>query len=367
MSTAAQAPAVLPPHHLLAAFPEINVCAPMVRYSKLPFRALVARYNTHITTTPMILASEFSRNARARDSDFSTNAEERGTFELRDDVGRVHTVRGALVSQFAASDAAQLADASELIHPYVDGIDLNCGCPQPWAYAEQLGSYLLRKPETVADMVRAVRARLGDGYCVSVKIRIDEDLRQTDTLVRNALHAGASVLTIHGRTRHQSSQSCPVDLDGVRFAVDTANACGLHAPIGTSAWPIGEDGGSGGIVPTVVNGDVWTTEDAVYHRRATGARGAMSARGLLANPALFAGRAATPAEAVEIFTDYSVRWGLYPALFQYVTADSRHVAYMLESSFADRRESVYFNALGSPASVLDWLADEGYIRPWGHP
>lgn len=35
---------------------------------------------------------------------------------------------------------------------------------------------------------------------------------------------------------------------------------------------------------------------------------------------------------------------------------------MLEWSFATRHESVYFNALGSPASVLDWLADEGYLR-----
>ncbi len=34
---------------------------------------------------------------------------------------------GVLIAQFASSDARSFADAVELIHPYVDGVDLNCG------------------------------------------------------------------------------------------------------------------------------------------------------------------------------------------------------------------------------------------------
>ena len=74
------------------------------------------------------------------------------------------------------------------------------GCPQPWAYASGtqkslwlfgclsiadtfrifvagIGSGLLRKPEIVADMVRAVKDRMGWEYHVSVKIRVDTDLK----------------------------------------------------------------------------------------------------------------------------------------------------------------------------------------------
>jgi len=36
-------------------------------------------------------------------------------------------VRGSLIAQFAASDPVHLATAAELIRPYVDAIDLNCG------------------------------------------------------------------------------------------------------------------------------------------------------------------------------------------------------------------------------------------------
>ncbi|EST05949.1 tRNA-dihydrouridine synthase [Kalmanozyma brasiliensis GHG001] len=385
----------LPPHLLLDAFHGLNVCAPMVRYSKLAFRTLVSRYETHITTTPMILAKEFSRTEAARNSEFSTNEFERGTFELLPDVPessqsaqrrlfqlassvkedtlgeagreaqaiarkmakRKVRVRGALVAQFASSEPGPFADATELIGRFVDGVDLNCGCPQPWAYEELLGSYLLRQPETVRDMVRAVKARMGEDFCVSVKIRIDPDLKLTDALVRNALHAGASVLQIHGRTRWQSSAGTPVDLDGIKFAVDAANACGFRTAWGSRGGAEARfaDGGSGGLVPCVANGDVWTLDDAIGYREKTGCRGAMSARGLLANPALFAGYDKTPKEAVGLFHQVATSWGLHTALIQ------RHLAYMLEESFWGRAEAIHFNSLSGAAAMTDYLAAEGLL------
>ncbi|KAI3486156.1 hypothetical protein L1887_50297 [Cichorium endivia] len=392
----------LPPHLLLDAFHGLNVCAPMVRYSKLAFRTLVSRYETHITTTPMILAREFSRTEAARNSEFSTNAYERGTFSLVPGIAegsesaqrrlaaasskRTDTtpnaqdetsgeaerekaarrarqgkqsvrVRGALVAQFASSEPGAFADASELIGRFVDGVDLNCGCPQPWAYEEELGSYLLRQPETVRDMVRAVKARMGEDFCVSVKIRVDPDLSLTDALVRNALHAGASVLQIHGRTRWQSSAGHPVDLDAIKFAVESANACGFRTAWGSRGGAAAQfaDGGSGGLVPCVANGDVWTLDDAIKYRSHTGCSGAMSARGLLANPALFSGYDQTPDEAVELFHSLATSWGLHTALIH------RHLAYMLEASFQSRAEAVYFNSLSGAAALTDYLADQGFL------
>lgn len=256
-------------------------------------------------------AQEFSRSAIARDADFSTNTLERGTFymeelrrsdpvvelddspELRSGLhsaprGRRRKVRGSMIVQFAANDGTQLADAAELIKPWVDGIDLNCGessapvrrgvpialsriasslvthagCPQKWAYADGIGCALLRKPELVRDLVRSTKQRLGWSFPVSVKIRVDPDLTLTNELVRTAIAAGADILTVHGRTRHQSSSGHPVNLESIKFAVDCAE----------------------GELPCVANGDVFTLEDAEETRRRCGVRGVMSARGLLANP-----------------------------------------------------------------------------------
>ena len=43
-----------------------HVCAPMVRYSKLPFRTLVRSYDVHLAYTPMIIAESFASSATAR-------------------------------------------------------------------------------------------------------------------------------------------------------------------------------------------------------------------------------------------------------------------------------------------------------------
>lgn len=104
----------------------------MVRYSKLAARTLYSRYETHITYTPMMLSREYSRSEKARQAEFSTNDRERGIFTQD---GR--TFKGALVAQFAAQKAVEFADAVELISPFVDGVDLNCG----WYVSFVVGSF----------------------------------------------------------------------------------------------------------------------------------------------------------------------------------------------------------------------------------
>jgi tRNA-dihydrouridine synthase 4 len=189
----------------------------------------------------------------------------------------------------------------------------------------RIGCYLLRQPEKVRDLVRGVKDRLGWNYPISVKIRIDKDLKwvlgaRLSSTVRPrltvsrppkihraarqhwcvrpcafcstsaddfmltqpaAIQAGASHLTIHGRTRLEPSTVAP-SLPGIAFAASLAHAQG---------------------VPTIGNGDIWTAQDAVDMRRETGVKGVMAARGLLANPALFSGYDKTPREAVEVRTE----------------------------------------------------------------
>ena len=143
---------------LLSNYRPLYIAAPMVRYSKLPFRQLCRDYGVDLTYTPMMLAKEFTRHPHARHTDFSTNSLDR-----------------PVIAQFAAKDSVTLSRAAEMVFPYVDGVDLNCGCPQTWACQEGIGAGLMKDPETVRDMVRGVKSRIG--ICVSAKIRIHADLR----------------------------------------------------------------------------------------------------------------------------------------------------------------------------------------------
>jgi tRNA-dihydrouridine synthase len=86
--------------------------------------------------------------------------------------------------------------------------------------------------------------------------------RFTEQLVRTAIMAGVDCISVHGRTRHQTSAGHPVNLEQIAFAQEVAK----------------------GEVPIVANGDVFSFEDAKRTREVCGVKGVMSARGLLENP-----------------------------------------------------------------------------------
>ena len=77
----------------------------------------------------------------------------------------------------------------------------------------------------------------------------------------------------------------------------------------------------------------------------------MSARGLLANPALYAGYNSTPINCVEDWIKIAINTGTSFNCFHH------HLIYMLESSLtkADRQ---YFNVLGSTTCVISFLRDK---------
>lgn len=64
-----------------------------------------------------------------------------------------------------------------LILRYCEGVDVNCGCPQSWAMSKGYGCHLLSKPHLVRDMVLQLRNAVPQPFSVSIKIRIQADLR----------------------------------------------------------------------------------------------------------------------------------------------------------------------------------------------
>ncbi|KAJ2992477.1 hypothetical protein NUW58_g2154 [Xylaria curta] len=292
----------------------LYACAPM-----LAFRQTVRHFGTDLCWTPMILAKEFNRNSFARDSDLS-----------------VSTAGPELptIAQFGSNSPLELSRASSLAAPFVNGVDLNCGCPQSWACAEILGAALMEKRELVRDMVIATRQRLrddgwgvgkeadrdnpeGKGRSVSVKIRVHKDLRKTVDFITTVLgdeqNRNIDWLTIHPRTRYTQS-SLPINLEALELLTNMF----------------------GDKLPVLVSGNVFTLSTLPYtshllepqptftsnsNKLETNGTpvlsntrlqipklaGLMSARALLANPALFAGYETCPWEAVDVFMNNVAR------------------------------------------------------------
>ncbi|XP_047740113.1 tRNA-dihydrouridine(20a/20b) synthase [NAD(P)+]-like isoform X2 [Hyalella azteca] len=257
----------------------------------------------------MIVSDSFVKSEKARHSDFSTSTDDR-----------------PLIVQFAASNAESLASAAALVAPHSSGCDLNCGCPQRWAMQEGYGACLIHKPELVAEMVRRTRAVVANPhYTISVKIRIHKDTRSTVSLCRQLEAAGVSFLTVHARTSEQRSE--PVDLETLAAVVSAVD------------------------VPVVANGDIRSLEDAHRVQRITGVRGVMAARGLLANPAMFAGEDYTPLSCVEDWIKISLETGAHFTNFHH------HLIYMLDKQLS-RAERRYFNSLASVVGVTEYLREK---------
>jgi len=293
--------------------PPVKICAPMVRYSKLAFRNLVRLYDCDLVFSPMILADSFYQSQKARDNEFTTNEED-----------------NPLIVQFAANKAEFFSGSAELVAKYCNGVDLNCGCPQRWAWKEGIGACLINNPQFVSDVVKQTKAKISDpNFSVSVKIRIHTDISRTVDLCRQIEAAGASFITVHGRTKDQKGE--PVNLEAIKIIKDSLD------------------------IPVVANGDVKSLTDVNETVDATGVDGVMAARGMLENPAMYAGYDTTPDQCLADWVRISLNTGTPFTCFHH------HLIYMCEkrTSRADRR---VFNSLTSTAAVLDYIRNIWEIR-----
>lgn len=85
----------------------------------------------------------------------------------------------------------------------------------------------------------------------------------------------------------------------------------------------------------------------------------MAARGLMVNPALFAGAPRTPWGAVERFLDYAMQ---YPVPFRIV---QHHVCEMLDGILLKKERSVIHESTTTIVQMMDWLDERFVVRRKG--
>lgn len=229
------------------------VLAPMEGVTDAPMRALLTELPgfTHCVTeflriSQLVLPPKcFHRHAVELKSGSRTGTGVPIWFQL---LGG-HAERLAL----SAARAAELGAA---------GIDLNFGCPAPTVNNHDGGAALLKYPERIEAIVRAVREAVPAHIPVSAKLRLGwDDPRAIHENADRAARGGADWITIHGRTKMQ----------------------GYTPP---AYWgPIGEIRRRLSI-PVIANGEIWTLDDFHRCREETGAEHFMLGRGALANPRL---------------------------------------------------------------------------------
>lgn len=141
------------------------------------------------------------------------------------------------------------------------GIDINCGCPAGKIIGNSDGGALMKTPQIIYDIVCAVKENCD--LPVSVKIRKgwDDNTVNAIEVAKLAEKAGASHITVHGRTVRQEYRGT-ADWDIIKEVVNAVN------------------------IPVIGNGDIKSPYDAETMINKTGCEAVMVGRGILGNPFL---------------------------------------------------------------------------------
>ena len=219
--------------------------APLAGYTNYPFRRLCKGYGAGLCFTEMVSAKGLKYGSENTKELLHTDLEE-----------------GVCAAQVFGNDPdiMRAACESESFAPFPI-VDINMGCPVPKIYKNGEGSALLENPVLAEKIVKEC---VKSGKIITVKMRIGVRDKEhiTKDFAKRMEGAGASLITVHGRTRDKMYAGEVVygEIAAAKNAVK---------------------------IPVIANGGVFSDNDAVTLMEKTGADGVMVARAALFDPQVF--------------------------------------------------------------------------------
>jgi tRNA-dihydrouridine synthase B len=227
--------------------PDAPWLAPLAGFSDLAFRLLCREHGAAVCVTEMVSSKGLLYNSAGTRDLLATTP---------DDSPLVVQLFGADPDFIARAVDTLLAQGSRYF-------DLNAGCPVPKVAKTGAGAALLKYPDLLVDIARAMARAAGPGR-TGVKLRLG--WRPSEPVLHDLLprleDAGAAWAAIHPRFA----------VDGFSGAADRGAFAALRERT---------------TLPLIYSGDLFTAEDAAATLRETGAEGIMFARGALADPGVF--------------------------------------------------------------------------------
>jgi tRNA-dihydrouridine synthase B len=161
--------------------------------------------------------------------------------------------------QIFGNDPKIMAFAANEVSGIADIIDINMGCPAPKVVKNGDGSKLLLNPELIEEIVQEVVKAVEKPVTVKMRKGWDKSNINAVEVAKIIEQAGASAITIHGRTREEY-YSGRADLDIIKQVKENVN------------------------IPVIGNGDIKSIEDANKMFDYCNVDGIMIGRATIGNP-----------------------------------------------------------------------------------
>jgi len=223
------------------------VLAPMAGYTDAAFRSVCKEQGAGACYTEVTSAEGIRRDSQK-------------TFQFLKVSELDHPIAGHI---FGKSVEA-MVEAAQYIEQLgcFDWIDLNCGCPVKKVVRRGAGAALMKEPEEIGEIVRAVKKAVSLPVTVKTRIGFSPAFPDHLTIAKIVEDAGADMIAVHGRL-----------------------ACNFHK--GDADWEKLGEIKQALKIPVIGNGGVFAPEDAAEMLRVSGVDGVMIGRGAVGNPWLF--------------------------------------------------------------------------------
>lgn len=221
------------------------ILAPMAGVTNLAFRTVCKECGAGMVCTEMASARAMFHNDEKTKRLFNTEGEER-----------------PISFQVFGSDEESLAYATTYMNNFADIIDINMGCPAPKVVKNGDGSKLLLDLNKAQSLIETVVKNAEVPVTVKFRKGWDKNNIVATEIAQIAEQAGASAITIHGRTRSEFYS-------------------------GKADWEIIKKVKESVKIPVIGNGDVVDEETAKQMFETTGVDGIMVGRASFGNPWIF--------------------------------------------------------------------------------
>ena len=254
-----------------------------------------------------------------------------------------HSAESGLRSvQIAGADPEMMAFAARYnVEQGAQIVDINMGCPAKKVNKKLAGSALLRQPDLVRTICRAVVDAVEVPVTLKIRTGWDPDNRNGEEIARIAEDCGIAALAVHGRTR--------TDLYRGEAEYDTIRAIKQAVSI-----------------PVVANGDIDSPEKARYVLDYTGVDAVMIGRAAQGRPWIFreirhfleTGTKLPPPDREEVRTlmnEHVTNLHRFYGAYLGARIARKHVGWYLDEEETGREFRKHFNALDCADAQLTAL------------
>ena len=244
--------------------------------------------------------------------------------------------------QIAGADPEMMAFAARYnVEQGAQIVDINMGCPAKKVNKKLAGSALLRQPDLVRSICRAVVDAVEVPVTLKIRTGWDPDNRNGEEIARIAEDCGIAALAVHGRTR--------TDLYRGEAEYDTIRAIKQAVSI-----------------PVVANGDIDSPEKARYVLDYTGVDAVMIGRAAQGRPWIFreirhfleTGTKLPPPDREEVRTlmnEHVTNLHQFYGAYLGARIARKHVGWYLDEEETGREFRKHFNALDCADAQLNAL------------